>query len=360
MTEGQVNTGPGVAQNQPGSVEQPRDDGGRFVSTKYVHPIEQEQAVHEKLLNYVRQSGMSDEFGPDPVKAPSPQAEPAPEPQAAEPEKQDQPQEEAPGETIEFDYEAPIFEVTVKGDDGADQSVKLSLKDLQSGYMRQADYTRKTQEVSKMREEARTQIDRAAQEAQQQYVNQLQVMQAMIGQLVAPELKNVDWQKLASEDPAEYVRLSSKAQQVQGMFGQMQQQQQQFMQQQQEQQKAAMAEAVEKSVDTLKREIPGWNQEVYQTILKGGLDYGFSQEELNGVVDARVIKLLHDASKYRQLQAKPIAEKRAVVVPKVVKPGSKQTANPQAKVADDAATRLRKSGRVEDAAALFLARGSIK
>lgn len=45
------------------------------------------------------------------------------------------------------------FKVTVKGDDGADQTLEVDDKELIAGYQRHADYTRKTQELgSKERE----------------------------------------------------------------------------------------------------------------------------------------------------------------------------------------------------------------
>lgn len=355
----ELNIGPTIGQqlDQVKPLDQPRDESGKFVSeTKYKHPIAEQQDVHDRLMALVSQDGTSDEW----TEEGTPQAQPEPEAASAE---QPEPGEEQPapeepaGETVDIDYEAPLFQVTVKGDDGTDQTVKLSLKELQSGYMRQKDYGYKTAEVARMRESTQTAIKQEADRLQQAYMTHLQTQQMALVNAIAPELRGVDWQKLSAEDPAEYVRLSARAQQVGTMLQGINQHMTQLQQRQAEQAQLAMAEAVQKSIDTLQKDIPGWNDEIYANILKGGEDYGFSLDELRGVSDARVIKLLHDASKYRQLQAKPVTEKKAVAVPKVIKPGSRTGTNPQTKAADDAAARLRKSGKVQDAASLFLARG---
>lgn len=105
---------------------QPRDDKGKFApkaappmapgpqpwETKYQHPIESEQATHQKLLDIVKRDGTSNEWMQD--------APPAGDPETEEPEKETPDEEEAPKkeepaeepapevETIELDYEAPI------------------------------------------------------------------------------------------------------------------------------------------------------------------------------------------------------------------------------------------------------------
>lgn len=46
------------------------------------------------------------------------------------------------------------LKVTVKGDDGTDQEIEVDESEVVKGYQRQADYTRKTQEIAQLREEA--------------------------------------------------------------------------------------------------------------------------------------------------------------------------------------------------------------
>lgn len=375
---------PSIAQQlraeQP--VTQPRDEAGRFVperkpqpadalQPKYNHAVLSEQDIHERMLNFVKNDGTANEWSPDPVDplkdptagvkdelaqpkaAEGPQAE-AERKAAEEAAAAQQPQQDV----IELDYEAPLFETTIKVDGGGDETLKLSLKDLQAGYMRQADYQRKTQEVAKMREEAQQSVKAEVDKVAQAYTQQLEATKMALIQLAAPELKDVNWSKLASDDPAEFVRLSARANDLKGTLQAIDGQIQQHRQKAEDEHKANLAKAVQESVETLQREIPGWNNELYASILKSGEEYGFKREELSQVYDARVIKLLHDAMKQRQLQqAKPEVSKKVVTVPKVVKPGATGGANPQAQVADNAANRLAKTGKWRDAAALLLARG---
>lgn len=358
-------------------IQQPRDNQGKFApkaappmapgpqpwETKYQHPIESEQATHQKLLDIVKRDGTSSQWMEDaPAKAQAPDEEmPAEETPGEEKPAEEKPKEETTateGETIELDYEAPIFETTIKTEGGQDETLKLSLKELQSGYMRQADYQRKTQEVAKQREEAQKTVKAEVDKAAAQYYEGLEKTKVALVQLAAPELKDVNWSKLASEDPAEFVRLSAKANDLKGVLQAIDGQIQQQRSKAEEEHKANLAKAVQESVETLQRDMPGWNNELYASILKSGEDYGFSRDELASVYDARVIKMLHDAAKYRQLQqAKPEIAKKVVTVPKVVKPGSPQATNPQAAATDKAAGRLAKTGKWQDAAALLLARG---
>jgi hypothetical protein len=73
------------------------------------------------------------------------------------------------------------------------------------------------------------------------------------------------------------------------------------------------------------------------------------------LADIRYAKILHDAAKYRELQAqKPLTEQKVKAAPKVMKPGAKasQSANRDTELRE----RLRKSGGRDEAAATALLR----
>lgn len=357
MEQGQVAGQADTAQ----APAQPRDDAGRFASleTKYQHPIDEQQSLHDRMLRYVQQDGTDGEWTGDPSQ-PQEQAAPADAdaPPAEQPEGEQAAAEQGSEESFEIDPEAPLFEAKI-----GEENVKLSLKELQSGYLRQADYTRKTQELAKAREEIQTHVQTAAQQAQQYYLQQLQAIQASMIQMAAPELQNVDWNRLANEDPAEFVRLSAKAQTVRGTLERTQQQLVAAAQQQKAQADAQLAKNIEESIQVLQRDLPGWGNELYQTILKeSASNYGFSQEELNNIWDARVIKAIHDANAYRKLKAaQPEVQKKVVAVPKVIKPGNRAApSNPAKAEASKALDRLQKTGNWKDAAQALLLRGSTK
>lgn len=84
--------------------------------------------------------------------------------------------------------------------------------------------------------------------------------------------------------------------------------------------------------------------------------YGFSDQEIDAIGDYRIIPVLRDAIAYRELQAsKPkVAEKVKDAAP-VQKPGKRTSeAEQQASAYREKMARLRKTGSVDDAAALIL------
>ena len=82
---------------------------------------------------------------------------------------------------------------------------------------------------------------------------------------------------------------------------------------------------------------------------------GFSEQEVAQLVDARMVRVIDDATKYRELQkAKPEREKKLKSLPKVLKPGKGEAKKPASK-SEVARNRLRRSGKVDDAAAAIRA-----
>lgn len=293
-----------------------------------------------------------------------PEAPAGPNKQAEGEEASEQAQEDAPSEPrrvaeIPLDQlEAIELEVTVKGEDGKDVVEKPSIKALREGYMRQKDYQRKTAEVARQREEVGNSVRQAVEGERTQYSQTLQQMQALIIETVAPELKDVNWKQLAQDNAFEYVRLSNRANEVTQALSRIQEAQQAITAKQQQEHAESSKKVVAKAREQLQAEIPGWNDTLYQSLMKTGMqDYGFKQEEVTSWTDPRVIKLLKDASEYRKMQAsptgKPSADKKVVAAPKVVRPGTVADTNPKAQRQAQAIKQLRSSGKIEDAAAVI-------
>jgi uncharacterized membrane protein len=256
-------------------------------------------------------------------------------------------------DTITLDPEAPLFDVTVKIEGGGNEQKKVSLKDLEAGYMMQADYQRKTAELARARETLTAEVQKMVEPERQSYAQNLQLLHQTVLGLVAPELQNTNWEQLAVENPSEYVKLSAKAQKFQQTLqfiqGQQQQAQAQAFQQAAEHSKKMLADPMQG--------IPNWGNELYQSLLRYGTDSGFAPEEVANVVDYRMIKVLWKAQKYDELQAaKPNVEKKVTVVPKVLKPGA-PVGDLQARKEKELHVQLKKGGgKLEDAAALYMAR----
>lgn len=266
---------------------------------------------------------------------------------APEPQEEAQPAKEA--ETIEIDPDAKLFEVELTVEGGEKKSEKLSLNDLKAQRMMQSDYQRKTAELARQREDVQVQIRQGIEKTQTEYMQALQAQEALIWNAVAPDLQKVDWDKLAVEDPAQFVQMSNRATKVQQTIQAIRAEQQKLVSQEQEYRKNVLAP---KANEELRRDIPNWDLNLYQGLLKTAIsDYGFKPEEVNEVVDPRMMKVLHDAFQYRKLKSeKTIADKKVVEKPKTLKPGGGQ--EPQ--VNQDAFKRLGRTGHIQDAAAVIL------
>lgn len=238
------------------------------------------------------------------------------------------------------------FRVKVKNDAGEDEERDLSLEELAAGYMQSADYTRKTQAIAQQQKQAQEQAFQAVQQTTQQAQQQLQALQRLVLTAAAPELSQVNWQQLAMEDPARYVQLQARQQQLSQVLGEINAENQRLQQQQEEAAAKQRDQAIKQSLDYLSREIPGFNLEKERKgLFDAGRKYGFDEAELSAVIDGRMLHVLRDAAKWRELQtAKPKAMQKVVEAPKVIKPAA-----PQPKKQNQAALdRLKTTGRASE------------
>ena len=318
-----------------------------------VHPIHEEQATLERLTKLV--GGMKDN---DPHEGTDMELPKEAEPEKKEEEpKKDESQEEP--DKIELDEDAPIFEMPDMED--KTKSVKVSLKQLREERMMKADYMRNIQKVKAQEAELSTKAQQAALQAQQEYLQKLETHKQLVLKTVAPELQGVDLNKLAQEDPAEAQRIFFKQMQLNQTLQAIEVEQNTARQQHHQAVMAARQQAIAQARQTLEADIPGWSAETYNKVLGSVVsDYGFKKEEVEQVIDPRLVKVFHDASQYRQLQkAKPEVAKKVVAVPKVVKPGSAEKPNTSDSL-QELRDRLAKTGRDEDFVALQLAKQKLQ
>lgn len=271
----------------------------------------------------------------------------------------EQPQQaDAPAVEIPLDQlEAIELETTYKGDDGSDVTSKLPIKELKKGYMLQKDYSRKTAELARQREQVADQVRQAVESERTQYMSNLQQIQTTLIETTAPELKDVNWNHLATNDPAEYVRLRNRADQIQQVLNGIQSKQAEVTSKQKAEQAQARQKAANEAREVLEKKIPTWSDDLYKSLMKTASEYGYKLEEVANWVDPKAFEVLHDAHQYRQMKAeKPAVEKRVSVPPKVVKPGAAAPATAAQLRASDAMSRLQKSGNISDAAAVIKSR----
>lgn len=294
-------------------------------------------------------------LNPEPPEAPQEPEPPgdsadAPEPEDEPVEASDEPAEEVEEGPPAWDEVKEVkIKVPIKNGEG-EEVIEATLDELRLGYMRTADYQRKTQEVAAQKNEIQQQFNQALQSEQAKYLQALQAQEAFLMQIAAPEMKGIDWNKLSAEDPAEFVRMSHRANQLnktrQLIAQQIQDAEAQRIQAQQQQ----LAQAIPQAQERLKAKIPNWSPELQATLRDTGMkDYGFSAEEIGSVIDPRQVEVLHDAMQWRKLQSqKPITEKKVVTLPKVLKPGAKT--NPNIQRMTDLRARVKKSGGRDESA----------
>ncbi len=238
------------------------------------------------------------------------------------------------------------FRVKVKNEKDEDEEEDLTLEELAGGYMRNRAFTQKTQAAAAAEKQRQEQFYQAVQHTSQQAQQQLQALHQMVLASAAPELQNVNWQQLAMEDPARYVQLQAKQQQVQSILGHLNAENQKLTQQQQHAIQQQREQAMRHSLDYLSREIPGFNLEKEANNLREmGKKYGYSDDELGSVVDGRFVRLMHDAAQWQKAQAaKPKAMAKVAEAPRVIKPSAPQPK----KTNQSALDRLKKSGRASE------------
>jgi hypothetical protein len=268
-------------------------------------------------------------------------------------------EETEPEESDEEGEEEPVYAVTVNGEEQ-----QVSLDELTKGYSRQSDYTRKTQELASERNNmAQLQQQWAAEISQaqaerQQYVNALGqiVQQSMVG---LEQFNDVDWDTLKEEDPIAWVTKNQELKDAQERIRTYQRQQYSAEQQNQQEMAKMRAMAAQEEHKKLVQVLPEWSDNEARGKLATDLwayaeTQGFTENELNEVIDHRQFLVLMKAKKYDDLQKADVKSKKVKNKPKLVRAGKgtnkKQTAssNRNAKM-----KRLRQTGHVDDAATLL-------
>lgn len=285
-----------------------------------------------------------DSEGGEAPKSPKPKAEAA-EPDEDEPEA-DEAEEDAPEEEsdetdeAEEDPEQPqTFTVKIDG-----QDVPVTLDELQRGYSRTQDYTRKTMELAEARKALEPEVQALRQE-RAQYAQMLPKLEAHIQQQwESPEL-----QELRSTNPAEYLLRREELQQQAAVIQAEKDRLEAAERQETEKETAARRHA---EAQALLAAVPEFKDpKKYEETVGYALGLGFTPEELQETDNHRAYVVLWKARQYDLLKAKSPAVRAKVDAVKTATPGRAQGQPSKVTDVTRAKQRLAKTGRVEDAAA---------
>lgn len=240
---------------------------------------------------------------------------------------------------------------------------ELSLHEIRRGHLRESDYTRKTQELAKQREEFTKERDAKLSLLDQQ-TGRLTGLIMELEKSITKEV-DIDWDKLREEDTAEYVRRKEDVRDRKAMLDEAIKEQKQLQQKQTEEQQKQLVEYLQNERKALLVHFPEWSdqdkameeQKRLATYLVG---QGFSTEEVNSVIDHRQVVLINKAMLYDKMQKENkktlnIVKKKINKVPSMVKSGSKEDKpDPNVQAIAERRKRLKRTGKIDDAAGVFL------
>ena len=270
------------------------------------------------------------------------------------------PDGEIEGDEFSDDEPLTTSDPVVKFDDGT--SVPLS--EVKRGFLRQQDYTRKTQEVAAERKTVET--ERSAYLAEKKQISER--LTPLIQQAIAIIENPATQQELADlrmNDPGAYAVRVMEMQQKQNQLQALQAEQARLRQTaeaeeaqrlQQERQQTA-----EQSRKVLTETIPAFKKDFgaeYSRLGKWVLEQGIPAEAWDAEVDHRIVTLAWKAMQYdnatRKTQRTSDQLRKA---PQPMRPGAARPAgHAQARALREASEKAAKSGSFDDAVALELAR----
>jgi hypothetical protein len=220
------------------------------------------------------------------------------------------------------------------------EEVQVTQSELIKGYSREKDYTAKTDEVAEMR--------RTVEAEKARYAEQLNTVLQTAQQIdpILAEGSQIDWGKLAQEDPYEYTMKRPAYEQRIAQLNRMAQERDRLI----KEQNAAHKNREEEALIAAK---PEWAdpekgaaemRAVRENLVK---QYGFKPEEVATISNHKFALVADDARKYHELLAKQkeVRGKKTTPEPtKSVKPGGKTGPSK----ADAAMKRKAKNGSLDD------------
>ncbi len=263
--------------------------------------------------------------------------------------------DEAEEEEQSQDEVPAILKLKVNGED-----VEKPLDEVVALAQQGLDYTQKTQQVAEQRKELEAYAE-SIKAQEQAFQEQMQLNNVLIEDVAKitsldqqlNQYANVNWNQLSDNDFVEAQKLFFTYNQLQQERSQLVSQFEAKKQQVVQKQTQLMSEKIAKGKEILAKEIPNWSPETNQALLSTGKDYGFSDAELNSIVDPRHVKVLHDAMQWRKLQQNSTVKKKVSSAKPVVKPGSKDTKAEANSNHRQLREQLRKTGKSDAAQKLI-------
>jgi cytochrome oxidase Cu insertion factor (SCO1/SenC/PrrC family) len=266
-------------------------------------------------------------------------------------------EEESETEESDEDEEDPVYAIKVDGED-----IEVSLDELLKGYSRNSSFTRKSQALAEDRkqiETLQTQYTQEMQQIQSERAQYAQHLQSVIENSNLDQFANVDWDRLKTEDPIEFVTKREELREAQENIARVQYAQQAAVAKNKETQQHQWQQSVKSEHAALVEKIPDWGDPGKQKELAGELrsyasSVGFQDAEIESLIDHRSFIVLNKARLYDEMQRANPKAKKLKNKPRVIRGSKAATAKSQSKSKRAALrNRLSKTGNVNDAAILL-------
>lgn len=221
-----------------------------------------------------------------------------------EPDEVDDPesQDEDEQDKVEWEFAEGEFEQVVRAKphvvkiDGED--VELTYDDLVSGHLRQADYTRKTQQLAEERRAEKTVVS----QVRERLVEKLKTVEQVLAE-ASPVRSAEYWDNLRAKDPAKYAAEFADAQRAEQQKAAVRKKREEEEQELHAEQQDQFSEYAAHEYTALTKQM-GWKND---TEARSALDelgdfaskeFGFTREQLAQVVDHRLLLMLHYAKQH--------------------------------------------------------------
>ena len=250
-------------------------------------------------------------------------------------------------EDINENSEEPSYEVKVNG-----QTLNVTLDELLQGYQREADYTRGKQDLSLEKSRLDQTLQQSQTEINQKLAKLNDLNNSAQSQLQA-EYANVDFEKLYEDDPVEASKLEHKMRKRAENLQRIQYETHQA-------QNVELQKFIQGEQSKVLSLVPEFNDPGKASKLKSDMksyltNVGYNNQEINTIYDSRQVLLIRDAVAYDKIRrANPKVKKKVLNAPKVMRSGTTKTnAEQVARLRNEKLNRLKKTGKVADAAKVF-------
>ena len=250
-------------------------------------------------------------------------------------------------EDINENSEEPSYEVKVNG-----QTLNVTLDELLQGYQREADYTRGKQDLSLEKSRLDQTLQQSQTEINQKLAKLNDLNNSAQSQLQA-EYANIDFERLYEDDPVEASKLEHKMRKRAENLQRIQYETQQA-------QNVELQKFIQGEQSKVMSLVPEFNDPGKASKLKSDMksyltNVGYNNQEINTIYDSRQVLLIRDAVAYDKIRrANPKVKKKVLNAPKVMKSGTTKTnAEQVARLRNEKLNRLKKTGKVADAAKVF-------